>query len=326
MFYKNNLFFTFFLLSFSLLSVLEGVKISPFNSLIEKELYLNTHYEKACAAYSCKNWLTASDEFERVIYFDPNSTRSANSYYYLGVCYFEKQEYDAANLAFSNYLKSSPDPVFLEEVFLYKFYMAEKLKNGHFRRPFGKQYLPKWLPGKSLALNIYDEIITSIPNHELAIQALYAKGDLLASSHNFKESIDTYQMLIRRFPKHPNTPLAYIAINRVYFEESIRQEHNPDLIALAELNYKKFEERFPRDERLIRAKEYVLAIKEHYGTTLTNMGLFYEKLKKPKAAVIYYQTALKEYPDTKIAEFCKLRIQALQSNLPLETSLEEKKV
>lgn len=190
----------------------------------------------------------------------------------------------------------------------YKFNIANRLKDGAKRRFFNSKRFPKWRCGDSLALKIYDEIIETIPCHDFAAQSLFAKGYMLWQKQDYDESIDAYQCLIRRFPKHELTPMGYIAINRVFLEQCRLEFQNPDLLQLAQINLKRFKQEFPRDENLHIAEEDVQAIKECYADGLYKTGAFYEKTCKPKAALIYYQNAIDQFPDTYVAEKCRFRI------------------
>ena len=98
-------------------------------------------------------------------------------------------------------------------------------------------------------------------------------------------------------------PLAYLCINRVYVEQSLSEFQNPDLLALAQINYRKFARDFPKEERLAEAEADIHAIKEIYARGLYDTGQFYERVSKPKASVIYYLNAIKQFPDTHVADY-----------------------
>lgn len=314
--------FLVFTCALGLTSPVYGSKSKPFSCQEEADQYLKAHYKQACHYYRQGEWRLASDEFEKVIYFFPASEEAIQASYYLGVCYFEMKEYDFANTEFSNYIKASVQAAFFEEAVNYKFCIAEHFKNGKRRRPFKMRYFPKWISGQSLALTIYDEVTVALPNHELTVSSLYAKADLLQAMGNYWEAVDTYQILIRRFPKHEGVPICYLKIAEAYCQQSTHEFQNPDILALAELNAKKFKEEFPRDERVELADGYVCRIKEMYAKGLCDLGLFYERKGKPAAAAIYYQSSIEEFPDTKIAEFCRSRLLRL-GHRNQEEALEE---
>ncbi len=293
-------------------SELHAAKLKKhFKSEEEAEEYLTTHYNLGCKHYNAQEWRCASAEFEKVIYFFPSSEAAAEASYYLAVCYFEMREYDFANREFSSYLKASNHPAFFEDAVYYKFCIAEHFKSGKKRRPLEMRYLPKWLSAEELALTIYDEVVAALPNHELTIQALYSKADLLNRMEEYRDCIETYQTIIRRFPKNEIVPICYLNIAQAYYQQSRLEFQNPDILALAELNLRKFKNEFPRDERVEIAEECYNSIKELYAKGLCDLGLFYERMKHPEAAAIYYQSSIEEFPDTHVAEFCYSRLVSL---------------
>lgn len=287
---------------------LQASKSKPFSSQEEADIYLTSHYNRGCYHYNRQEWRRASTEFEKVIYFFSDSDAAADAAYYLAICYFEMKEYDFANTEFSNYLKASNQPAFFEDAVQYKFCIAEHFKLGKKRRYFKIRYCPKWATDKELALTIYDEVVAALPNHELTVRALYSKADLLKRMEEYRDCVETYQILIRRFPKNEIVPACYINIAEAFYLQSRYEFQNPDLLALAELNARKFQEDFPRDERVVIAEDYVKRIKELYAKGLCDLGLFYERMKQPAAAAIYYQSSIEEFPDTCVSQFCRSRL------------------
>jgi len=310
---KKTFYFLFLLLMTANATPLQAAKKKMFSSEAEAKQYMLYHYNKGVNDYNELNWRDACDEFEKVVRFFPESEVAPQASFYLGVSYFERYEYDFANCEFSAYLKSSEQPEYFEETLYYKFCIAEHLKYNK-RRPFTVRYLPKWLEGQSLALEIYDELIACVPNHELAIKALYSKATLLQTMREYRESIESYQLLIRRFPKDELTPASYLRISQAYYQLSQLEFQNPDLLALADVNARKFRENFPRDERVAQAENYSLMIKEVYAKGLCSVGQFYERTHHPDAAAIYYQSAIEDYPNTHVATYCRLRMNQLNYN------------
>lgn len=290
---------------------LSAIKTKSFSSEEAAQNYLDLHFSRGCSAYQKEAWKEASQEFERIVYFFPEAAVTPDVYYLMGTSYFNMGEYDFANWAFSSYLTSSEHPVYFQQTMQYKFCIAEAFRGGHKRRPLTMRYLPKVASGKELALEIYDEIIATLPGNELGVQALLAKGDVLCELWEFRKSVETYQLAIRRFPQHECVPLCYVKIGETYLQQSEVDFQNPDLIGLAELNCKRFESEFPGDERLAIAVCGVSTIKERFAQGLCDIGRFYERKGRPRAAAIYYESAVQEFPETLVAEFCRQRLQCL---------------
>lgn len=310
---KMNRLLPFLLLTSTLLSTasVHANRVQLFRTDEDAQIYLTTHYNKGCESYNQQSWGNAAAEFEKVVYFFPQSEDTADAYYFLGVSFFQLKEYDLANEAFSNYLKAPGQPIYFEDAVTYKFCIAEYFKAGEKRRLCKIRYLPKWATARTMALTIYDEIVAAMPNHEMTALALYSKGELLQSMGEYRDSIEAYQALIRRFPKHELTPQSYLKIAQAYCQVSRYEMQNPDLIALAELSARKFREEFPRDERVEQAEGYVRQMREVYAKGLSDIGRFYERTDRPNSAAIYYQNAIDEFPNTRVADFCRQRLRLL---------------
>jgi outer membrane protein assembly factor BamD (BamD/ComL family) len=203
-------------------------------------------------------------------------------------------------------------PTFFEEAIQFKFDIAERLGNGARKRLFGTKQLPKWAPGRSLAIEIFDEIIAAVPCHDIAAQSLVSKGWLEWRVGRFREAVEAFQQVIRRFPKHELTPECYLMISHVYLDQSAEEYQNSDILTFARLNLQKFKRDFPREERICMAEQDLMGIKETYAKGLYEMGRYYERKYKPRASMIYYNNAIYQFPDTCIAELCRDRMFCLK--------------
>lgn len=270
-----------------------------------------THYSMGCEAVKLENWEEAASHFNIILCNFPNESFSHEAHFFLGVIYFYQGEYEEANEALTAYLNGKGSTRNFEEAIFYKLQIADKFRCGERRRCFGTKMLPKWAEGRSLALEIYEEVITALPCHDYAAISLYAKGYMLWEDQDYRGSVEAFQVLIRRFPKHELAPSAYFSICVVYLDQAEAEFHNADILALAEINLKKFQRDFPKDESLEEAKEAVQSIKESFATGLWETGQFYERTERPAAAAIYYANAIREFPDTSIASCCRSRLSVL---------------
>ena len=260
------------------------------------------HYSAGCTAYNDCHWKEAHRHFYIVSDAYSNCPLASDALFYLGVCYFNLDELDIANATLDSYLASDNNPRYFELAFDYKYNVAEKFRCGSRRRYLGSKRLPKWACGRDLAVKIYDEVISSLPSHDLAVRSLYSKGWLLWEDRDFKGAVDAFQSLIRRFPKNELTPECYILINHVYLEQALYEFQNPDLLALAEINAQRFIRAFPKEERVKEMEDLVVCIKEVYAKGLYDIGMFYERTCKRRAAIIYYQNAIARFPTTGVAQ------------------------
>ena len=301
---------------FSSFATLDAAYILRNGKLIDTKdiatLPVEDHYNLGISALKKEDWDEAVHQFRIVTINFPQTSWGKEAYYFLGVSYFQAEDKDLANLNFSTYLQENAHPTYFEETFQYKLAIADAFKRGAKRHLFGFEKLPAWMPDKDLALEIYDEIVASLPHSDLAAKALISKGDLLRKREEFRESIESYSQVIRKFPKTEFASSAYARISRSYLQQAEIDVHNPDILPLAQINLKRFIQDFPRDDKIQKAEDNLHEMKEIFAEALYETGQFYERKKQPKASVLYYHSAIMQFPDTEVANSCKARLNDLQ--------------
>lgn len=274
-------------------------------------LSVQEHYSLAKQALELEQWPELIRQSQVIVKNFPGTDFAWDCYFFLGKAYFHVRQLEFANTSFSTYLKQ-PTPKFFEQAIEYKFQIAHFFENGERKPILGMTGMPKWMPAYQEAIEIYDEVIMALPQHDLAVQAMLGKGKLLFKEDEFKESIETFQTLIRRFPKHPLACDSYIAITNVYLKQSKEEYPDPDYLDLAEINAKKFKADFPSHPKIAAVDEMLGEMKELFAGELYKTAQFYERTKKPKAATIYYSKILSKYPGTQISTQSQKRLDVLR--------------
>lgn len=281
------------------------------------------HFQAGMTALDLNRYAEAAHHFRIIAVNFPNTPEESKSHFFLGVCMFQLKEYDWANDAFTTHIKHPVNPEYFEEAVHYKYNIAEKLRAGEKRRPYGSKHLPKWISGQGLALEIYDEIIAAMPIAHIAAQALFSKAMLQKEMGDYHDAIESLQTIIKRFPKNELSPEAYVMINVIYLAQACVEFQNPDILSFSEINLKRFQRDYPGEPRIKECESNLRAIKEVYAKGLFDTGQFYERLKQPHASILYYQKALTEFPETTVATECRSRLTVLNPSLVSEPEEEK---
>jgi outer membrane assembly lipoprotein YfiO len=276
---------------------------------------LEKHFEIGSKLVEENKWKEALSNFLVITLHFPESLLSADSLFFSGICYYYLDDHQMANRQLSLYLNQKSQLKYFDKVFLYKYHIAEAFRLGAKKHLFNFQQFPKILSGKAEAIEIYDEVISSLPYQELGALSLYGKAELLRTQRKYRESIESLTTLIKRFPKHPKTPEAYFFISEIYVDESLTDTQNPDLLALAKVNLNHFKRDFPGETVLKKVEKNLARMEEIFAKSLYETGRFYEKKKKHKASFIYYEEAVKHYPDTASAEKSRERLDLLKNRV-----------
>ncbi len=274
---------------------------------------LQEHYSLAMESYEKKEWTSVLHHMRVILKNFPSSAFAQEAYFYLGAACFHEGEYEEANEYFSTYLQKQQGPKRFEEVMEYKCAIADQFRLGAKKHIMGMGKLPKWQPAQEDALVIYDEVIGSVPHRDLAAHALFHKAELLFTLEEYELSLEGYQTLIRRFPKHEKALDSYLGIGRLYLKRCIAQYPDPNFLDLARINARKFKQDFPGEERITEVEALLLEMQEVYAKSLYETAQFFERTKKPQASLLYYKKIVDTYPDTKIAALSKQRIDQLNA-------------
>lgn len=269
------------------------------------------YYNGILTAYQSKDWKELILNAKNLISAYGESPFAPEAYYYKGVAYYYLEDFEMANVSFSQYLRNTSAPKFFEEAIEYKFQVAEKFYEGARRHLLGFEKLPKVLPAKEQALDIYEEIITTLPRHDLTAKALYRKGCLLNDFEDYKISVEAFHTLIRRFPKHYHASDAFLGIQRVYLNQCQKEFPDPNVLELAEINLNKFKEHFPGDPRVDDARKMLVQMEDRFAEDLFEIGSFYERTKHDDSAVIYYTSLVAQYPHSSFVRKAEKRLEKL---------------
>lgn len=275
-------------------------------------LSVQDHHSKLLEGAQNQNWQEVIQQANIIIKNFPGTPFYQESFYFLGCAYFNLQDFDIANQHLSNYLRKQTALQHFRDAIELKFQVGEKFREGYRRHIGGLEFLPKWMPAKDEAIKIYDEVISALPNDDLAAKSLFGKGALLLQDEEYTASVETYQTLIRRFPKHPLTPDAYVEIAHVYLVQSQEKYPDADYLDLASINLRKFRQDFPLNSRVEEAEKIYGQMQEVFANNFYEIAQFYERTKKPHASILYYSKIIKTFPNTKSAELSKKRMQVLR--------------
>lgn len=304
-----------FALAIPLCQTLEGAITFRNGKIVDADLIPTlpgeAHFGIGMEAFENHNWTETVRQLTIVTRHFSNAPYAQEAFFYLGIAYFKCEELEFSNDAFSSYIDCQTNPQCFLEAVQFKLAIADQFRCGAKRRFFGLKQLPKWLSAKDKALGIYDEVVAAMPCHDIAARALFAKASLQWECQDYRETVTTYQMLIRRFPKHELAAESYLMISQVYLDQAHVEFQNPDLIAFAELNLRRFKADFPSEERIVLAETNYQYINEVYAHGLYDTGRFYERVGKPCSSVIYYNQVLSLFANTNTAKCCQDRLNEL---------------
>jgi outer membrane protein assembly factor BamD (BamD/ComL family) len=281
----------------------------------EKQNYTPYEYFTfANESFEQSQWIDVIKYSKLIIDKHPNSRFTKEALFYLGVAYFNLKDFEIANNYFTQYLKDDFNPKYFEEVMHYKFSIAQLFKQGAKKRMFNWKKGPKILDAKEDAVKIYDEIIASMPNHDLAIISMYSKAKVLLEDEEYKKGVSAFEDLIDRFEKHELAIQSYIEIQKAYLKQTTYKKQDPNILDLARLNLDKFKTQHPNEaEKMKILQNIILQIEEKFAKGFLEIAQFYEKTNKKQAASIYYTKIVTDFQNTQVAKIAEEKLKKLNA-------------
>ena len=171
--------------------------------------------------------------------------------------------------------------------------VGQKFLEGARRRLLGV----KTFPSMVRAQQIFENIVKTAPFSKWAPLAQFYAGQALEKQGQPDEAIAAYQEVISRYPSDPTAADAQYQIGYVYLVES-RTANDRSAADKSQEAFEDFLSRYPTSEKAPQAQDNLKALQAHENSNAVNIAKYYDKKKKYKAAVIYYNEVIKEQPGT----------------------------
>lgn len=267
------------------------------------------HYDYGYQLFSNKEWKKALPHFLTITNHFEDSDFYADALYHAAICYYFEGELDLSNRYFSHYLGCVGTLRHYEKALEFKFYIADYYMNGKKKHLFSRKIMPTLLGTLDTAISIYDEVIASLANKELAVRALYGKASIFHKQKKYEESVEALKTLVHRYEVHELAEKGFLKISEIYLQRASGEAQNPDLLALAELNLRAFRTQFPSSPKISEAENNLFLMQEIFATSLLQTAQFYERKSKDPAVQIYLKELVTKYPNTESAKKGRVKIQ-----------------
>lgn len=184
-----------------------------------------------------------------------------------------------------------------------------------------------WLifPGfrsRETAIGLFETIVINAPYSEYAPLSLMcaARGHQILKSP--AEAIDALDRMINTYPKHVLTPTAYLQLGQsnaalvegAYYDQSFTKE--------AITYFEDFVILFPGDSNVGIAEKGLADMKQVLADSKMKVGDYYLKYRKNyKAARVFYNEAITDYPDSPIAAKARAQLTKVDALLAAQEKM-----
>ena len=153
------------------------------------------------------------------------------------------------------------------------------------------------------ASKYFDIIKLQYPASSYADDAQYYLAEINFIRKEYQLSAFSYNMLRRVYPRSEYAKEALFRTALCYYKLSGPYDREQDQTLKAIRQFGEFQATYPDDDSLCKkSTEYIVELREKLARREYFNGVIYEKMDYMKSALIYFNSAIDNYSDTKIAE------------------------
>ena len=144
------------------------------------------------------------------------------------------------------------------------------------------------------AVEVFAAIIRTAPYGKYTARAQFDIGLAREKQHLNDAALQAYQAVVDKFPNDPLAADAQYQIGYIWFMAA--KQGTKDLAATknARVAFQDFLFRYPNSEKAAQARANLKLLENKQTTSAFNVAKFYDKQKRYRAAVIYYNEVIRE--------------------------------
>jgi len=219
--------------------------------------------------------------------------------------------------AFKEYQKilaKYPKSTNYDEILTREYDISMQYYNGKFFRTFFG-LLPLY-PSMDKTAGMFGQIVTNGPYSSIAPQAQMMIGATREKQRNYTAAADAYGLVADRYHDRPGMAAdATYKQGLAYNKQAKTAEYDQGTAGQAISTFTDFITLYPDDPRVPEAQKMIALLKTEQSHGNFTIAQFYEKSKRWKAALIYYNEVLVQDPNSPYANPARERITILKKRV-----------
>ena len=274
--------------------------------------------EVAQNAFDKKDYGLALKAARRTVKTWPLSDHAPKAQYLMGRCYEAQKQDERAFQQYQKLLEKYPKIDNYAEVLDRQYAIANRFLAGEWFKLWG--YIP-FFPNMEKTAGMYEKVIKNGPYSEVAPQAQLSIGAAREKQSDYPKAVKAYEQAADRY--HDQKKVAADALFKAalaYNKQAKKAEYDQNVAGQAISTFTDFIALYPEDPRVVEAQKLINSLKSEQARGGFEIAKYYEKRKRWKGAVVYYNEVLVKDPNSKYAEEAKQRIDAITKYTIKETA------
>lgn len=270
-------------------------------------------FEYAQAAFDKKDYGLALKAARRVVKVWPLSDYAPQAQYLVGRCHEARGNAEKAFKDYQTVMEKYPKIANFHEILQRQSQIADLYLAGKWFRLWG---LFPLYPSMEKTADMYDKIVKNGAYSDVAPQAQLKIGTAREKQSNYPLAVKAYETAADRYQDQPK--VASEAIYReglAYNKQSQAAEYDQSAAGQAIATFTDFMALYPDDPRVTKTQKIIATLKTEQARGNFQTAKFYEKYKKWKGALVYYNEVLVQDPNSPYAAAARQRIDTIKKRI-----------
>ncbi len=269
--------------------------------------------EVAQAAFDKQAYGLALKAARRVVKVWPLSDYAPQAQYLVSRCMEAKGKDEKAFKEYQKTIEKYPKLASYGEITERQDKIADKYLAGKWFKLWG--FIP-FFPSMEKTADMYAKIVKNGPYSDLAPRAQLKIGTAREKQKNYPLAVKAYELAADRY--HDRPQVASEALYRAglaYNKQAQTAEYDQSAAAQAIATFTDFMTLYPNDNRVPEAQKLITSLRSEQAKGSYETARFYEKRKKWKGALVYYNEVILKDPNSTYADVARERIETLRSRV-----------
>lgn len=267
----------------------------------------------AQAAFDKQAFSLALKSAKRVVRVWPQSDYTPQAQYLVGRCYESQGDDEKGFLEYQKVIEKYPKIPNYDEIVQRQYIIAGRYLAGKWFKLWG--YIP-FFPSMDKTAEMYEKIVKNGPYSDVAAQAQLKIGEAREKQSDFPRAVKAFEAAADRYADR--LPVASEAMYRAgvaYDKQAQTAEYDQTTAGQAIAAFQDFMYSYPGDPRVDKAKQMIGSLKSEQARGAYQTALFYEKRKRWRGALVYYNEVLLADPTSALAATARVRIDAIKNRV-----------
>ena len=243
-----------------------------------------------------REYISAIGIFKDVIKNNPGTELAEESQLNIAKTYFLIGDYKNSFRTYEQFIEKDPStrrlPEILDKEFQVGVSQMERDENG--------------------AIKVFERIIERNPLGFIAADSQVKIAECYYQLRQFDQAEDTFMTVMENYPNSEWVPYAQFRIPYCKLSNIRVQERNYDLLAQSRDGFEIYLANNPHGALVGATNEIISEIDTKLAEREYETGVFYLRMKRPDAGIIYFESVTKNYPNSEWASLAEDKIKMLK--------------